>query len=182
MPETRTAPETADIPPQPAPPSWRIVLPHAAGAVPMARALVRTALLDLRPATVGDAAALLTAELLATELVTDAVEHSRGEIPVQLVVEQDPAGCRVEVHDGGPAPTDGLGGMSAAAGRRLPAPRPGPYAEEPGEGTAGEGTGGEGTGGEGTGGRGAALIRALGATSGCRPTPHGRAVWFILPG
>ncbi|ARF57922.1 ATP-binding protein [Streptomyces gilvosporeus] len=80
---------------EPLPPVWRIALPHDPVAVPMARALVRTALHDLRAAADGDAAELLTAEL-----VTHAVEHTQGTGPIHLVVERVTAGCRVEVHDG----------------------------------------------------------------------------------
>src|SRR5205085_5861083 len=68
---------------EPLPPVWRIALPHDPVAVPMARALVRTALHDLRAAADGDAAELLTAEL-----VTHAVEHTQGTGPIHLVVER----------------------------------------------------------------------------------------------
>ncbi|MFF4954134.1 ATP-binding protein [Streptomyces chattanoogensis] len=85
-----------DLPEAPLPPAWRIALPHAPAAVPLARALVRTALLDLRAAADG-----ATAELLTAELVAHAVEHTRGPRPIHLVVERVPAGCQVEVHDSG---------------------------------------------------------------------------------
>lgn len=82
--------------PEPLSPAWRIALPHAPTAVSLARALVRTALLDLRAAANG-----ATAELLTAELVAHAVEHTRGPHPIHLVVERVPAGCQVEVHDSG---------------------------------------------------------------------------------
>ncbi|MEV7994771.1 ATP-binding protein, partial [Streptomyces sp. NPDC086077] len=44
-----------------APASWRIALPHSAAAVPVARALVRTALAELQHGTDSDTAELLTA-------------------------------------------------------------------------------------------------------------------------
>ncbi|MFE7660985.1 ATP-binding protein [Streptomyces celluloflavus] len=67
---------------------WRIGLPRSATAVPLARALVRTALLDLRAPAGGD-----TAERLTAELVTDAVAQAPGADPLELVVELLPAGC-----------------------------------------------------------------------------------------
>lgn len=78
---------------------WRIALPHTTAAVPIARALVRTALAD-----VGDGADRDTAELLTAELVADAVEHTGGVTPIELAVELLPEGCRVEVHDPDPSP------------------------------------------------------------------------------
>jgi anti-sigma regulatory factor (Ser/Thr protein kinase) len=80
-----------------APASWRIPLPHTAAAVPVARALVRTALAELEHAADSD-----TAELLTAELVANAVEHTAG--PIELVVELRSTGCQVEVHDPDPAP------------------------------------------------------------------------------
>ncbi|MBU6534606.1 ATP-binding protein [Streptomyces sp. NPDC057245] len=85
------------------PASWRIALPHSAAAVPVARALVRTALADLEHTADGD-----TAELLTAELVANAVEHTAAGTPIELVVELMPTGCRVEVHDPDPAPPAGL--------------------------------------------------------------------------
>ncbi|MFF2525121.1 ATP-binding protein [Streptomyces liangshanensis] len=78
--------------------SWRIALPHTAAAVPMARALIRTALLDLRAPADSDVAELLTAELVA-----NAVKHTEGD-GIELVVELLPTGCQVEVHDRDPGP------------------------------------------------------------------------------
>ncbi|MEC4575707.1 ATP-binding protein [Streptomyces virginiae] len=80
-------------------PAWRITLPHSAAAVPLARALVRTALADADAPADGD-----TAELLTAELVANAVEHTPASGPVELVVELLANGCQVEVHDGDPGP------------------------------------------------------------------------------
>ncbi|WP_200308835.1 ATP-binding protein [Streptomyces adelaidensis] len=86
-----------------APASWRIALPHTAAAVPVARALVRTALSELAHGTDRD-----TAELLTAELVANAVEHAAGDGPIELVVELSPSSCKVEVHDPDPAPPGDL--------------------------------------------------------------------------
>ncbi|MFF4210248.1 ATP-binding protein [Streptomyces sp. NPDC001796] len=83
--------------------SWRIALPHTTAAVPVARALVRTALAELEHAADSD-----TAELLTAELVANAVEHAAGDGPIELVVELLPTGCTVEVHDPDPAPPGNL--------------------------------------------------------------------------
>ncbi|MFD8144159.1 ATP-binding protein [Streptomyces sp. NPDC059708] len=79
--------------------AWRLALPHTAAAVPMARALVRTALTDTGPSADRD-----TAELLTAELVANAVEHTTAGAPIELVVEMLADGCQVEVHDGDPRP------------------------------------------------------------------------------
>ncbi|GGS63660.1 ATP-binding protein [Streptomyces griseoviridis] len=133
--------------PLPFPASWRIALPHTAAAVPVARALVRTALAELEHAADCD-----TAELLTAELVANAVEHTSGETPIELVVELLPTGCQVEVHDPDPAPPADLTVPSL--------PEPDPLQE---------------------GGRGLLLIRALSSSCGHRPTGSGKAVWFRLP-
>ncbi|WP_079024336.1 ATP-binding protein [Streptomyces scabiei] len=86
-----------------APASWRVALPHTAAAVPMARALVRTALTELQHGADCD-----TAELLTAELVANAIEHAAGDGPIELVVELVPTGCKVEVHDPDPAPPGDL--------------------------------------------------------------------------
>lgn len=136
------------------PASWRIALPHTTAAVPIARALVRSALADIEGGETG-AADRDTAELLTAELVANAVEHTAGDGPIELVVELLPApgGCQIEVHDGRPA-TPG----------ELHCPEPGtpvdPWQEH---------------------GRGLLLIRALSSDCGHRPTAHGKAVWFTLP-
>ncbi|MER6569670.1 ATP-binding protein [Streptomyces sp. NPDC001093] len=126
---------------------WRIALPHTAAAVPVARALVRTALAEVEHPADSD-----TAELLTAELVANAVEHTAGRGPIELVVELLPSGCQVEVHDPDPAPPG-----------RLTAP----VIEEPDVWQEG--------------GRGLLLIRTLSSSCGHRPTPSGKAVWFRLP-
>src|SRR5688572_22427437 len=83
--------------------SWRIALPHNTAAVPVARALVRMALAELEHTADSD-----TAELLTAELVANAVEHTAGDSPIELVVELLPSGCQVEVHDPDPNPPSNL--------------------------------------------------------------------------
>src|SRR5690606_10222998 len=61
--------------------SWRVALPHTTAAVPVARALVRTALAERKHSADSD-----TAELLTAELVANAVEHTSGSAPIELVV------------------------------------------------------------------------------------------------
>ncbi|MCX5238282.1 ATP-binding protein [Streptomyces prunicolor] len=127
--------------------SWRIALPHTAAAVPVARALVRTALSEVKYTADSD-----TAELLTAELVANAVEHTAGDAPIELVVELLPTGCQVEVHDPDPVPPLSL---------TKPADEePDPWQEH---------------------GRGLLLIRALSSSCGHRPTESGKAVWFRLP-
>ncbi|MFB7917518.1 ATP-binding protein [Streptomyces sp. NPDC056061] len=135
----------ADVP---LPASWRIALPHSTAAVPVARALIRTALADIDAPADCD-----TAELLTAELVANAVEHTRGETPIELVVELWPTGCQVEVHDPDPTPPGDLS-------RPGPGSEPSPWQEH---------------------GRGLLLIRALSAACGHRTTERGKAVWFTLP-
>lgn len=84
--------------------AWRIALPHTTSAVPLARALVRTALADVE----APAADSGTAELLTAELVANAVEHTAAGAPIELVVELLATGCQVEVHDGDPRPPGDL--------------------------------------------------------------------------
>ncbi|WP_411107053.1 ATP-binding protein [Streptomyces sp. cmx-4-9] len=96
--------------------AWRIALPHTAAAVPMARALVRTALTEVETPADSD-----TAELLTAELVANAVEHTPAGGPIELVVELLANGCQVEVHDGDP----GLpGGLAARPGDACRPPDP----------------------------------------------------------
>ncbi|MCB5181448.1 ATP-binding protein [Streptomyces antimicrobicus] len=83
--------------------AWRITLPHSTAAVPMARALVRTAL-----AEAGAPADCDTAELLTAELVANAVEHTGGAGRIELVVRLRAHGCEIEVHDGDPRPPGDL--------------------------------------------------------------------------
>ncbi|MEU3188147.1 ATP-binding protein [Streptomyces sp. NPDC006923] len=127
--------------------SWRVALPHSPRAVPMARALVRTALAELEQAADSD-----TAELLTAELVANAVKHTNGDGPIELVVELLPTGCQVEVHDRDPAPP---GNLSQPGHGTMPDP----WQEH---------------------GRGLLLIRTLSEDCGHRPTDHGKAVWFTL--
>ncbi|MCX4514992.1 ATP-binding protein [Streptomyces sp. NBC_01619] len=131
-----------------APAWWHIALPHTTAAVPIARALIRTALTDSEPAADCD-----TAELLTAELVANAVEHTGGRGPIELMVEVRPEGCRVEVHDRAPSPPGSLSSPT-------PPPVPDPWQE---------------------GGRGLLLIRTLSEACGHRPTDRGKAVWFRLP-
>ncbi|MEU9358382.1 ATP-binding protein [Streptomyces sp. NPDC048301] len=131
----------------PEPRSWRIELPHSTAAVPIARALIRTALAELDAPADSD-----TAELLTAELVANAVEHTDGSGPIELVVELLASGCQVEVHDHDPGPPGNLSGL-------LPDGPPDPWLEH---------------------GRGLLLIRALSSACGHRPTEHGKAVWFTL--
>ncbi|MEU3721447.1 ATP-binding protein [Streptomyces sp. NPDC031705] len=127
--------------------AWRIALPHTTAAVPLARALVRTALTDAERAPDSD-----TAELLTAELVANAVEHTAGGAPIELVVELRANGCQVEVHDGDPEPP---GDLLARPGAGFPDP----WQEH---------------------GRGLLLIRTLSSACGHRPTARGKAVWFTL--
>ncbi|GAA3480296.1 ATP-binding protein [Streptomyces yanii] len=133
----------------PIPASWRIALPHSTAAVPIARALIRTALTDIG----ASADSLDTAELLTAELVANAVEHTAGDDPIELVVEILETGCQVEVHDRDPAPPGDLS-------RPGPGNEPDPWQEH---------------------GRGLLLIRTLSSSCGHRTTEHGKAVWFTLP-
>ncbi len=141
----------------PPPTTWHIALPRGATAVPVARAMVRCAMQDLRAT-----ADRTTAQLLAAELVANALKHAGDADPIELVVELGAGGCRVEVHDGDGRPLDGLG---------APPPAP-PALPPPGGGTAAPFR---------ARGRGLLLVRSLSAASGCRPTPRGKAVWFTLP-
>jgi anti-sigma regulatory factor (Ser/Thr protein kinase) len=82
----------------------------------MARALLRTALVELNATADCDIAELLTAELVA-----NAVKHTEGD-DIELVVELLPTGCQVEVHDRDPAPP-------FLGSRPWPAVQPDPWAE-----------------------------------------------------
>ncbi|WP_063737042.1 ATP-binding protein [Streptomyces sp. RTd22] len=142
--------------------TWRFALPHTTAAVPLARALIRNTLADIGAPVDGD-----TAELLTAELVANAVQHTAGDEPIELVVELVPTGgWQVEVHDQDPTPPggfsgpDGQGPHGHAPGRPEGPKRPETLAER---------------------GRGMLLIRALSADTGYRPTPYGKAVWFTLP-
>ncbi|SEC23028.1 ATP-binding protein [Streptomyces sp. TLI_105] len=135
--------------------SWRVRLPHTTAAVPIARALIRTALTDTAPEA-DERPDTDTAELLTAELVANAVEHTAGTGPIELVVELLPApgGCQIEVHDSRPTRPGDLVDPDPAVGVD-------PWQEH---------------------GRGLLLLRALSSDCGHRPTAHGKAVWFTLPG
>jgi len=134
------------VPSGPTGPPWRVPLPHSPEAVPIARALVRTAFADLDEPS-ADAE---TAELLTAELVANAVRHTSGDEPIELVVEVLESGCQVEVHDRDPAPPADL---------RTAHSDPYQLAEN---------------------GRRLLLIRTLSSTAGYHATEHGKAVWFTL--
>ncbi|MFD0371717.1 ATP-binding protein [Streptomyces sp. NPDC059071] len=138
----------------PRPAAWRVELPHTTAAVPIARALVRSALTEIEGPERA-AADTDTAELLTAELVANAVKHTPGDGPIELVVELFPAtgGCQIEVHDRRPAAQGELIGTG-------PVTPVDPWQEH---------------------GRGLLLIRALSSDCGHRPTAHGKAVWFTLP-
>ncbi len=139
---------TAVHEPPAVPTSWRVALPHTTAAVPVARALVRTALAERDHSADCD-----TAELLTAELVANAVEHTSGSTPIELVLRLLPAGFQVEVHDADPEPPRDL--------TRPDFDLPDPWQEH---------------------GRGLLLIRSLSSSCGHRPTESGKAVWFRLPG
>ncbi|WP_069169291.1 ATP-binding protein [Streptomyces griseus] len=134
--------------PAPRPASWRVALPHSTAAVPIARALVRAVLADIRAVADRD-----TAELLTAELVANAVEHTDGSRPIEIVVELLATGCQVEVHDHDPGPPGDLSALR-------PGSTPDLWQEH---------------------GRGLLLIRTLSSACGHRATEHGKAVWFTLP-
>ncbi len=142
-----SSPSSGHFAPRFSPASWRIALPHTVAAVPVARALVRTALAELKHTADSD-----TAELLTAELVANAVKHTAGSGPIELVVELLPTGCQVEVHDPDPAAPGDLTQPHRGA--------PDPWDEH---------------------GRGLLLIRTLSSSCGHRPTESGKAVWFRLP-
>lgn len=81
---------------------WRVPLPHTSVAVSIARKLVRAALLH----RAGDSSQVSqtlvdhdVAELLTAELVTNAVEHTTSQAPLELSLDVRQSGCRVEVRD-----------------------------------------------------------------------------------
>jgi anti-sigma regulatory factor (Ser/Thr protein kinase) len=134
---------------------WRIPLPHSPAAVPLARAMIRDLLAELGQI---EGPHTDTAELLTAEGVTNAVEHTPLG-PIELIVELLGQGFQVEVHDPGCEVPDGFT-------RLIPAQTASP-GDLPVEELA-------------EGGRGLLLIRALSASSGCRLTGNGKAVWFTL--
>lgn len=168
--------------------SWHIELPHSPPAAPIARAVVRNALAELKSGVNRE-----TAELLVCELVTNAVEHTADNAAVSLTVAALGEGVLVEVRDHDPHPLSGLPGEGA--------PQPGEKPERDETSGTTEGPGGPdglaGSGGlEESGaledldsmsledvpedGRGLLLIRALSATCGSRATRYGKTVWFTL--
>ncbi|MBL1100528.1 ATP-binding protein [Streptomyces coffeae] len=141
--------------------TWRFALPHTTAAVPLARALIRNTLADIGAPVDGD-----TAELLTAELVANAVQHTDGDEPIELVVELVPTGgWQVEVHDQDPTPPGGFDGPGRPEGPKRP-----DGADLP-----------DGTPSLAERGRGLLLIRTLSADAGYRPTDFGKAVWFTLP-
>ncbi len=170
--------------------TWRFALPHTTAAVPLARALIRNTLADIGAPVDGD-----TAELLTAELVANAVQHTAGDEPIELVVELVPTGgWQVEVHDQDPTPPggfsgpDGQGPHGTGDGARRDVRKD--VREDVRE-DAHEGVREADGPGRPEGpkrpetlperGRGLLLIRALSADTGYRPTPYGKAVWFTLP-
>ncbi|WP_326807358.1 MULTISPECIES: ATP-binding protein [unclassified Streptomyces] len=188
--------------------SWHIELPHSPPAAPIARAVVRTALNELRSHVDRE-----TAELLVCELVTNAVEHTSDDATVSLTVAEKGDGLLVEVRDRDPRPVSGLPAETPEE-----APVPPPHEEDAGareaeryeeaweaeaghHGAAG-GAGNPGGAGhsEGAGhsgqpagapdslrpenvaedGRGLLLIRSLSASCGSTTTSEGKTVWFTL--
>ena len=106
---------TLHEPPTPAA-SWRIALPHTAAAVPVARALVRTALADSTHPADSD-----TAELLTAELVANAVEHTAGDGP-----DRAGRGAAADRLPGrGARPRPGPAGRPARSPARATSPTPG---------------------------------------------------------
>lgn len=87
--------------------AWSIELPHDPVAVPIARALVRTALGETCCPD-ADADTTDAAELLTSEVVANAVVHTDGADPIRLTVAPVPEGFRIEVHDDDPRPVAGL--------------------------------------------------------------------------
>jgi hypothetical protein len=166
--------------------TWRFALPHTTAAVPLARALVRNTLADIGAPVDGD-----TAELLTAELVANAVEHTDGDEPIELVVELVPTGgWQVEVHDQDPTPPGGFDAPGHPEGPKRPdgsGRRGGP--ERPDSPTASRSPAAPHVGPRSPAGpqdvaehgRGLLLIRTLSADAGYRPTPYGKAVWFTLP-
>ncbi|WP_443073906.1 ATP-binding protein [Streptomyces sp. NBC_01456] len=177
---------------------WRIALPRGAAAVPIARAMVQSALQDLR-ATVDQNIAML----LTDELVSNALKH--GTDPIELVVELQQTGCRIEVHDDDPMLIDGLlGDLFPRSGLGNAVLETAPYGSGPARAAEDSGTEGGATAEDGVRmadrvrtaddhraaddrlpaqcTHGLPLLRSLSADWGCHPTPHSKTFWFTLPG
>jgi anti-sigma regulatory factor (Ser/Thr protein kinase) len=120
-----------------------------AGPPPLgpARAWLRDRLSNLPPTIVQDA------ELLATELITNAYEHAAGALELRVRLRTDRRVLRIEVDDARP--------------ELLPQPRS-------------EQTGTERTGVE-PGGRGLLLVTALGTAWGVLVGPACKTTWVELP-
>ncbi|MGW3568851.1 ATP-binding protein [Streptomyces sp. NPDC000941] len=150
--------------------SWRFALPHTPVAVPLARALVRNTLADT-----GTPVDRHAAELLTAELVANAVQHTDGDEPIELVMGLAPTGqWQVEVHDRDPAPPAALRDPDTKSDRgsqNRPSAQDGPDTPNSGAPDPREVS---------ERGRGLQLLRTLSAEAGYRPTPEGKAVWFTL--
>lgn len=127
---------------------WALPLPHEADSVPLARAIVRQVLHGL-----GDPVDSFAASLAATELVTNALEHTPDNGDVELVLGWEGQGFRIEVCDGEPLD------MVLEELLRDEPPAAAESAED---------------------GRGLLLIRTLADRAGTRTTSHGKAVWCLL--
>ncbi|MFF4649955.1 ATP-binding protein [Streptomyces sp. NPDC001380] len=132
--------------------SWALPLPHEADSVPLARAVVQQVLHGL-----GDPVDSFAASLAATELVANALEHTPGD--VELLLEWEPGGFRIEVCDGEPLDL---------VLQELLAGEPHAAADGPAEAETAEN------------GRGLLIIRSVADRAGIRTTSHGKAVWCLL--
>ncbi|MFJ6216510.1 ATP-binding protein [Streptomyces sp. NPDC092296] len=130
--------------------SWSLALPHEADSVPLARAVVLQVLHSL-----GDPVDSFAASLATTELVANALEHTRGDLGVELVLDWEDQGFRIEVCDGEPLELD-LEDLLRAAAMAVSTGEP---AED---------------------GRGLLIIRSVADRAGIRTTSHGKAVWCLL--
>lgn len=92
-------------------PSWSytLQLPHDPRAPGIARATLRTVL-----AAHGLTDVMPTAELLATELLTNAHRHTTGPYALRLLVPMEPGSLRVAVWDTDPRVPPGFGTDGAA--------------------------------------------------------------------
>ncbi|WP_406209703.1 MULTISPECIES: ATP-binding protein [unclassified Streptomyces] len=126
---------------------WR--LPHRAESAGTARRIVR---LVLHECCDVDEDTLSGAELVVSELVTNAIEHARP--PVVLYVEADSSAeggtcsVHIEVTDGGPAAQDGEWTSSCSEDEH---------------------------------GRGSGIIDVLASDHGTRPLGHGVTHWADMP-
>ncbi|MFI2098229.1 ATP-binding protein [Streptomyces sp. SID10115] len=136
--------------------SWRVPLPHTSAAVSIARKVIRAALLHPAAHASQSRQALVdhdVAELLTAELVTNAVEHTTAQAPLELSMEVQHSECRVEVRDHGAAHVEEL------ATYTTPRSKPDQLSES---------------------GRGLLLVRELSSSTGCSPQEGGKSVWFTL--